>query len=155
MPALLQTDFALGDDMAGIEYRLGLRERTRTMKTLLAALLWLAVCILGGLFWAEVWGEFGSVVVLLVGAVLGVCGALASVAVSVLQRFGRITGKFTAITVWLFTLAAFGLCELVWTWTFRDVVFITPIVAAISAPLSFAVSRIFAARSRGTSPTTA
>jgi hypothetical protein len=139
--------------LAGIEYRLGLRERTRTMKTLRAALVWLAVCILGGLLYALVWGEFGSVVAVLIGAILGASGALASCMVSVLQRYRLVRDRHVGAAVWVLAMSIFAVFEFIWRWTVEDVVFMTPIVAAIAVPLSYVVGRMYSVHAGSRRPT--
>jgi hypothetical protein len=129
--------------VAGIEYRLGLRERSRLIRTLRAALVWLAVCTLGGLLIALMWGEFGSIVAVGLGAILGACGASASCAASALQHYRLLKDRHVGAAVWLIAMTLFGGLELVWRWTIKDAALVTPIVGAVAVPLSYMVGRIY------------
>ncbi len=70
--------------------------------SVVGALAWLIVCVSGGFVVLARLGEYGSVVQLLIGAVMGFLGALTHVLLSLSDRFRRLGFLRRGLLNWLF-----------------------------------------------------
>ncbi|HSG65678.1 MAG TPA: hypothetical protein VLD39_11790 [Gammaproteobacteria bacterium] len=76
-------------------------QRPSIWSSVFGALLWLVVCIAGGFVMLARLGEYGSVVQLLIGTVMGVLGALTHVLLPISDRFRRLGFVRRGLLNWL------------------------------------------------------
>lgn len=67
----------------------------------MGSLVWLVVCIAGGFAVLARLGEYGSVVQLLIGAVMGFLGAASHIVLSAFRRFQRLNFVQRGLLNWL------------------------------------------------------
>lgn len=75
------------------------------------ALVWLVVCVAGGFMVLARLGDYGSVVQLLIGAAMGIFGAVSHILLSVIPRFRRLNFLQRGLLNWLpayLSLLAYG-----------------------------------------------
>jgi len=77
-------------------------QRTFIWSSVVGAFVWLVVCISGGFVVLARLGEYGSVIQPLIGAVMGLLGALTHVFLSLFDRFRRLGFLGRGFLNWLF-----------------------------------------------------
>ena len=77
-------------------------QRPFIWSSVVGAFVWLVVCIASGFVVLARLGEYGSVIQLLIGAVIGILGALAHVLLSLFDRFRRLGFLGRGFLNWLF-----------------------------------------------------
>ena len=113
---------------------------------LLAVPLWFLGCSLLGMLIATVYGEFGSIVFVIIGIAIGSCGGISHAALLLLSRFRALPALQRYISVWFVSMTLFLALGVALSWSPRELLVISLSVAVPTMLVSIGVDLVLARR---------
>jgi hypothetical protein len=114
-------------------------------KSLAAALLWFVGCSLSGLAIAAASGEHGSIIFVMFGVAIGVCGGISNASLVLWFRFAALPTLQRIVAVWSASMALFLAFGVVLSWPPTELPLIATYVAVptllVSVAVNFLLSR--------------